>query len=390
MSFPVTGNGEDDLVKKLDSVSLSNKEEGDTEIVGKDILVGEEDVGRSLFGKIIGDRKAMLLGVKRTMSAIWRIQQPMEVRELDSNFFQFVFQSKEDLPKVAARNTWLFENQYLILKEWREGMSSNHLCFDEVVLWVQVHNVPLNWICTDVGLKVDNVFKGVKNVVIHQSSNVAGRHLKLLAVIDLNEAIPRCTHIRLENQRVRVNFKYERLVNLCYYYGMISHLDRICKKTTSDIGNHKMQEGQYGEWLKASMFNSSSHSGPSSGSGLNGTNSPPPKPNSAASNAEFKNQEKQTGESSKMQELEFIPDGGKGESGTEKGKDVEQGDVGKKLERSIDLSISHEHGQDLETPSPREGIETMETEVLPNSLVQVRAEHLEDPSQSHQKPKVST
>ncbi|CAA0835012.1 Unknown protein [Striga hermonthica] len=244
--------GDDGVLQKLFKMSLSAKEAGEAEITRDDIKSSDEECNRSLFGKVVGDRHAGLLGIKRTMGAIWRMQHSMEVKEISKIFFQFIFLSQEDKKKVSAGHNWMYGNQYLILKEWFHGLHSNHSCFDEITLWVQVLNVPLNWMSTEVGQKVGRIVNKVKNVVGCKVGGDVGSFLKLLVAIDLKEPIPRCTSIKLGNQKVMVAFRYEKLVNLCYYCGMIGHLDRNCSKRLRYFENNCVVDGQFGDWPKTS------------------------------------------------------------------------------------------------------------------------------------------
>ncbi|CAA0838704.1 Unknown protein [Striga hermonthica] len=240
-----------EVLRKLHACSMSEKETGGVELRTNDVKAGDEECERSLFGKIVGDRPANIMGVKRMMSNIWKLQQAMEVKEISSNYFQFLFTSMDDKAKVVAGNNWLFENQYLILTEWFEGLHNTHPCFDEINIWVQVQNVPLNWMCTEVGMRIGQIFNKVKNMVICKVGGEVGSFIKILVGLNLKEPIPRCTVVKLGDTRTMVIFRYERLVNLCYYYGMIGHLDRGCNRRAEDIEKGKPIEGQFGEWLKA-------------------------------------------------------------------------------------------------------------------------------------------
>ncbi|CAA0818673.1 Unknown protein, partial [Striga hermonthica] len=242
----------DDLESKLRNFSLSEAENSIVDLAQEDIKLSKEECIRSLFGKIIGDRKASLFGLKRTMTQIWKIQHSVEIRELRTNFFQFIFESREDLKKVASGTNWIYDNQYLILQEWQDNISSTHTSFDILHLWVHVYNVPFHWQSAEVGLKIGRLFKGVKNVTLSTAGdNGAGRVIRILAAINIKEPLLRCANVRLGNKTIKVSFKYEKLVNLCYYCGKLGHLDRDCTKRIEDIAQNSLQEGQFGEWLKA-------------------------------------------------------------------------------------------------------------------------------------------
>ncbi|CAA0831590.1 Unknown protein, partial [Striga hermonthica] len=245
---------DEDLAQKLRVVSLSDRENNLTNIEKGDIKISNEECNRSLFGKVIGDRRASWVGIKRSMTNIWKLQQALEIKELGPNYFQFIFQNKEDLLRVSKGTNWIFDNQYLILAEWRNDLSISHNIFTELNIWVQAFNVPLNWLSTEVGLKIGGVFKKVNNVVVVGAGSHGGRLMRLLVTVDLNEALPRCSRIRLDDQLVTVGFKYEKLVNHCHYCGFIGHLERSCLKRLDDIQSKSLTEGQFGDWMRAPDF----------------------------------------------------------------------------------------------------------------------------------------
>ncbi|CAA0829972.1 Unknown protein, partial [Striga hermonthica] len=276
-----------DVLRKLNACSLSEKEAGGVELLVDDVKAGVEECEGSLFGKVVGDRPASIMGIKHAMSSIWKLQQAMEVKKISSNFFQFLFTSMEDKAKVVAGNNWLFENQYLVLTERFPGLHSSHSCFEEINIWVQVQNVPLNWMCTEVGMRIGQIFNRVKNVVVCKVGGEVGSFIKILAVLSLREPIPRCTVVKLGDQRITVVFRYERLVNLCHYCGMIGHLDRGCKRRAEDIEKGPLKEGQFGEWLKAKE---TYHGGRTFQASSSGEKSAPPQQNSNQDSIVFANE----------------------------------------------------------------------------------------------------
>ena len=55
-----------------------------------------------------------------------------------------------------------------------------------------------------------------------------------------------------------VSFKYERLPNLCYWCGCLTHSDRECDLWIDSAGTLKEKDKHYGSWLRAAPFRGSS------------------------------------------------------------------------------------------------------------------------------------
>ncbi|KAK6162088.1 hypothetical protein DH2020_001929 [Rehmannia glutinosa] len=204
------------------------------------------------------------------MAHVWPIQNPFILRELGMNRFQFVFSSKEDKEKVFRNRTWIFDNQFLTLKEWKEGADRGDLEFNHIDVWVQIWDLPLSWISTDTGIRIGKIFPSMSDIYIPDSGSIKGRHIKLLVSIDVNKPLLRGVAIKLGEASHWVNFKYEKMAGFCFYCGFIGHFDRICDKKKKDIGENSFREGQYGDWLKAvDLLSLSKSSRPPSFSGMN-------------------------------------------------------------------------------------------------------------------------
>ena len=51
-----------------------------------------------------------------------------------------------------------------------------------------------------------------------------------------------------------VSFKYERLLNLCYWCGRLTHIDKDCEKWFESEGSLQPEDQQFGAWLRALPF----------------------------------------------------------------------------------------------------------------------------------------
>ena len=63
-----------------------------------------------------------------------------------------------------------------------------------------------------------------------------------------------------EGGKIWVNFKYERLPNICYWYGCFDHGDRDCNIWIQSKGTLRLEEQQFGSWIRATQSGSSKKS----------------------------------------------------------------------------------------------------------------------------------
>lgn len=47
-----------------------------------------------------------------------------------------------------------------------------------------------------------------------------------------------------------ISFKYEQLPFFYFYCGQIGHGERVCEAKMKDAENARLNEGQYGDWLR--------------------------------------------------------------------------------------------------------------------------------------------
>ena len=52
-----------------------------------------------------------------------------------------------------------------------------------------------------------------------------------------------------------ISFKYERLPNICYWCGLVSHDDKECSLWLSSKGSLKVDDQQFGPWIRATQIN---------------------------------------------------------------------------------------------------------------------------------------
>lgn len=96
----------------------------------------------------------------------------MKVQELGPNVFQFIFPSKEERHKVLSGRSWTFDGLFLVLRAWEEGLERKNEAFQFIQCWIQVWDVPNNWISKEVGRKIRRMFSTTHDIIILETGSI--------------------------------------------------------------------------------------------------------------------------------------------------------------------------------------------------------------------------
>nr|XP_027093820.1 uncharacterized protein LOC113714231 [Coffea arabica] len=214
----------DALERAFQNFDLSETELGGVDLSGEDLEEGVSECQGSLVGKLIGEKIANFTGLKNFTNHAWGYPSKMKVTELGPNLFHFHLGDEGEKKKILSGGPWVMDNQLLIVKEWVEGYDTNSSFFQHSFLWIQLWNLPVHWLSRAVGLKIGGIFKSVRGVILPGSGGKEGRHMKIMAEVDITKPLVRGTKINCKNQAVWVEFRK---------------------------GGGEKREEQYGAWMRA-------------------------------------------------------------------------------------------------------------------------------------------
>ena len=79
--------------------------------------------------------------------------------------------------------------------------------------------------------------------------------MRVRVLIDITQPLCQGRVICLEDDKeLWVSFKYERLPNLCYWGGRLTHNDRDCELWLDSEGTLEEADKKYGSWIRAQPF----------------------------------------------------------------------------------------------------------------------------------------
>ena len=125
-----------------------------------------------------------------------------------------------------------------------------------LAFWIQFHHLPLGslnmHIASDIVFSAGTVILGSGDTEEFEGGNYMRVHVS----IDFTKPLSRGRKVVFENgEESWVSFKYERLPNLCYWCGCLTHQDRDCSLWHNIKGSLSARNQLFGPWLRAGTSN---------------------------------------------------------------------------------------------------------------------------------------
>ena len=134
----------EDVINSTVNMKLTSEEEEDIQISDEGRSEEIDSSVLSFIGKFLTCKPYNHKAAKNTLRKAWGLDKELQISEVDSNLFQFKFQSDYELERILRRGPWTFDNQLLMLTRWRTGMSANNVILEHASLWVQIWGVPFD------------------------------------------------------------------------------------------------------------------------------------------------------------------------------------------------------------------------------------------------------
>lgn len=94
--------------------------------------------------------------MKERMAGVWRSGRGVNIREAGPCIFLFQIFHPLDLEHVLKQGPWSFDKHLLILSIIPDGMTLCDTPLYHIPFWVQVHNIPIDFMSESVGKHVRN------------------------------------------------------------------------------------------------------------------------------------------------------------------------------------------------------------------------------------------
>ncbi|XP_075665196.1 uncharacterized protein At4g02000-like [Castanea sativa] len=193
--------------------------------------------------------------IAATFQPLWQSKNGFRLKNLGNHIVLFIFENKADVDNILANEPWSYDKNIMVLQRYEADSEIADLSFNLTHFWVQVHGIPVRFMNKEVA---EGLCETVGQVChLHNApTEDGGSFMRVRVLVDISLPLCRGRVIALDDNREQwVTFRYERLPNLCFWCGCLTHSDKDCDRWIESEGMLAETEKQYGPWIKALPFN---------------------------------------------------------------------------------------------------------------------------------------
>ncbi|KAJ4838520.1 hypothetical protein Tsubulata_006103 [Turnera subulata] len=204
-----------------------------------------------VLGKVLDLKHVNPQAFANITKKVWIPLKGIEVEQINRNLFLSKIFSKRDRQAIVEANKPLFfEKQLVVLKAISGGEVLTQVPLNEVLLWVQLLDIPLNQ-------RTANNVSGIaskagKFVSFDEKGAVGwGKFVRARVLVNTYKPLRKSLMIRKEGgPMITVSFRYEGKPNFCYICGKLGHVLEECECRNED--SNEEEKHNFGEWLRES------------------------------------------------------------------------------------------------------------------------------------------
>jgi len=149
------------------------------------------------------------------MTRVWKVDNAT-CTQLGPGYFAFTFQSEEDKQWVLSTGPWCYSSNLLVLKECEPDTPEICYEFTHCAFWVNLYGLPFGRVTNEVIWNIASKLGEVMEVKHEARGNSHYKIGKAKVMLNLENPLKTGVLVNLEEKKLWVEFKYERLPHYCY------------------------------------------------------------------------------------------------------------------------------------------------------------------------------
>ncbi|MCH84338.1 zinc CCHC-type-like protein [Trifolium medium] len=184
---------------------------------------------RSIIGKIITDKPIHVSSIQNGLENIWGAPPGLKIQVLEGKLLQFFMNDIADQHRILQGNPWIFRNSWLVVKPWDREIDYHTMDFDHVPIWIQLWGLPPHCKTKQMGESISTLLGNVEAAKFYEYPK---KEVIIKVKVGINIKNPILSGIHVGNPTdgtSLVDYRYEKLPQVCFKCGMIGHADKLCR-----------------------------------------------------------------------------------------------------------------------------------------------------------------
>ena len=199
-----------------------------------------------LAAKFFTKRALNIEAVARTFRPLWHTKASFHITNVGDNILLFTFDQEVDAVKVLLGEPWSYDRHLVVLQRFEGNKPIKEVMFNRMKFWIQIHDLPYKFMNPKTAIEIG---ESIGEVVRPRDDSEmrGGTFMRVRVWVDVSQPLCRGRKVSFDdNLEGWVYFQYERLPNLCFWCGMLSHDDKECELWLKSNGTLPLDRQQYG------------------------------------------------------------------------------------------------------------------------------------------------
>ena len=141
------------------------------------------------------------------------------------------------MEKIVVAEPWSFDKHLMVLQSYDTETDLTEMEFKWATFWVQIHDIPIRFRSRRVAEKICEAI-GKVNAMSDENESEGDGFIRIRVTVDVSKPLCRGRVISPDNgKELWVSFRYERLPNICYQCGCLTHDDRDYEQWVESEGS---------------------------------------------------------------------------------------------------------------------------------------------------------
>ena len=154
----------EDIINSMVNLKLTSEEEEEIQVLEEDRLEEIDSYTLNLIGKFLTCKPFNQKAAKNTLRKAWGLDEELLISEVGTKLFQFKFQFEYELKRILRGGPWSFDNQLLMLTQWKTGMGAKNVVLEHASMWIQIWGVSFNMMASRVAMEIGSKMGVVEDV----------------------------------------------------------------------------------------------------------------------------------------------------------------------------------------------------------------------------------